>query len=228
MAIHYTRSEALLNTWSHAAGILLGAVTGTLLLMMCAGSGNSWAGTGVVLYLAGMLASYIASTVYHAMPERYSRTKERLRKLDHAAIYWHIAGSYSPLTLIALRQEGLWGWGLFVFIWSCALAGTVMSFRRLREHSNIETMCYIGMALACLWHSSRLLTTLVPPPYGGLWPRACSTSQAPCSTASTSAATCTAYSISSSSPAPFATSSPYGTCSCSMCNGDGNITTHNG
>lgn len=80
MAIHYTRSEALLNTWSHAAGILLGAVTGTLLLMMCAGSDNSWAGTGVVLYLAGMLASYIASTVYHAMPERYGRTKERLAR----------------------------------------------------------------------------------------------------------------------------------------------------
>lgn len=61
MSIHYTRSEALLNTWSHAAGILLGAVTGTLLLMMCAGSGNSWAGTGVVLYLAHsrqLLAAY--------------------------------------------------------------------------------------------------------------------------------------------------------------------------
>lgn len=141
MAIHYTRSEALLNTWSHAAGILLGAVTGTLLLMMCAGSDDGWAGTGVVLYLAGMLASYIASTLYHAMPECYCRLKERLRKLDHAAIYWHIAGSYSPLTLIALRHEGLWGWVLFVFIWSCALAGTMMSFRRLREHSNIETMC---------------------------------------------------------------------------------------
>lgn len=162
MSIHYTRSEALLNTWSHATGILLGAVTGTLLLMMCAGSDNSWAGTGVVLYLAGMLASYIASTVYHAMPERYGRTKERLRKLDHAAIYWHIAGSYSPLTLIALRQEGLWGWGLFVFIWSCALAGTVMSFRRLREHSNIETMCYIGMGLSVLVAFKPLIDNVSP------------------------------------------------------------------
>lgn len=162
MSIHYTRSEALLNTWSHAAGILLGAVTGTLLLMMCAGSDNSWAGTGVVLYLAGMLASYIASTVYHAMPERYSRAKERLRKLDHAAIYWHIAGSYSPLTLIALRQEGLWGWGLFVFIWSCALAGTIMSFRRLREHSNIETMCYIGMGLSVLVAFKPLIDNVSP------------------------------------------------------------------
>lgn len=162
MAIHYTRSEALLNTWSHAAGILLGAVTGTLLLMMCAGSDDGWAGTGVVLYLAGMLASYIASTLYHAMPECYCRLKERLRKLDHAAIYRHIAGSYSPLTLIALRHEGLWGWVLFVFIWSCALAGTMMSFRRLREHSNIETMCYIGMGISVLAAFRPLINSVSP------------------------------------------------------------------
>ena len=42
-----------------------------------------------------MLCSYIASTLYHALPA-WSVGKERLRKWDHAAIYWHIAGSYTP------------------------------------------------------------------------------------------------------------------------------------
>ena len=101
------------------------------------------------LYLFGMLASYAASTIYHTLPRR-SIWKERLRHWDHAAIYWHIAGSYSPLTLIALREQGYWGWSLFSFVWACAIAGTIVSFIKLKEHSNVETFCYVGMGLSVL------------------------------------------------------------------------------
>jgi len=149
VAIRYTRKEELWNSWSHAGGILLGAATAVVFAMICRGTGNAWVSLGVVLYLSGMMCSYIASTAYHAMPRR-SVWKTRLRKWDHAAIYWHIAGSYSPLTLVALRNEGYWGWGLFVFIWSCAIAGTVMSFIKLKEHSNAETLCFIGMGMSVL------------------------------------------------------------------------------
>ena len=96
-----------------------------------------------------MLSSYIASTVYHALPLR-SKWRERFRHWDHAAIYWHIAGSYSPLTLIALLTQGYWGWSLFAFVWLCAVAGTIVSFVKLQEHSNIETFCFIGMGLSVL------------------------------------------------------------------------------
>jgi hemolysin III len=137
------------NSLSHAAGILLGVVIGVIFLVICFRGNDPWARVGVILYLFGMLCSYIASTVYHAIRAQ-SKWKKRLRKFDHAAIYWHIAGSYSPLTLIALRQQGLWGWGFFIFIWLCAIAGTVMSFRRLKEHSNLETICFVGMGLSVL------------------------------------------------------------------------------
>ena len=91
----------------------------------------------------------MASTAYHALP-RHSKWKERLRKWDHAAIYWHIAGSYSPLTLIALRSQGYWGWSLFTFVWLCAIVGTAISFIKLKEHSNLETFCFVGMGLSVL------------------------------------------------------------------------------
>ena len=149
MSINYTHKEEMWNSLSHAAGILLGVVIGVIFLVICFRGNDPWARVGVILYLFGMLCSYIASTVYHAIRAQ-SKWKERLRKFDHAAIYWHIAGSYSPLTLIALRQQGLWGWGFFIFIWLCAIAGTVMSFRRLKEHSNLETICFVGMGLSVL------------------------------------------------------------------------------
>ena len=147
--IRYTRREELWNSWSHAAGIALGVIVGSIFLYMCYSGDNPWARVGVILYLFGMLASYVASTVYHAMPRR-SRWKERLRKWDHAAIYWHIAGSYSPITLVALRQEDYWGWSLFSFVWLCAIAGTIVSLVRLKEHSHLETFCFVGMGLSVL------------------------------------------------------------------------------
>ena len=149
MAIRYTRREELWNSWSHAGGIMLGVAAGVLLLWLASRGHSSWASLGVGLYLFGMLGSYIASTMYHALPRR-SVWKERLRRWDHAAIYWHIAGSYSPLTLIALRTAGYWGWGLFTFVWLCAIAGTIVSFVHLKEHSNLETFCFIGMGLSVL------------------------------------------------------------------------------
>ena len=157
--IRYTHKEELWNSWSHAGGIALGVIVGIIFLVMTITSHSSWASVGVALYLFGMLGSYIASTVYHALPLR-SKWRERFRRWDHAAIYWHIAGSYSPLTLVALRQEGYWGWSLFTFVWACALAGTIVSFIRLKEHSNVETICFVGMGLSVLVAFKPLIDTV--------------------------------------------------------------------
>ncbi len=161
MAIRYTHREELWNTWSHAAGIVLGVVTGGLMLWLTCRGDSHYARWGVALYLFGMLGSYVSSTAYHALPRR-SVWKERLRRWDHAAIYWHIAGSYSPLTLTALRSAGWWGWGLFVFVWLCAIAGTIVSLVRLKEHSNVETCCFVAMGLSVLVAFKPLLDTAGP------------------------------------------------------------------
>lgn len=171
MAIRYTKREEQWNAWSHAAGIALGVVVGINFLMLVSRHGidtdapsrtlSRLAAVGVVLYLFGMLASYIASTAYHSLPHS-SPWKGRLRRWDHAAIYWHIAGSYSPITLIAMRDAGLWGWGLFCFVWLCAIAGTVMSFINLKEHSHIETVCYVLMGLSVLVAFKPLMDCVSP------------------------------------------------------------------
>ena len=161
MKIFFSHKEELWNSWSHAGGVVLAAVMGVLFIVWCVSNGNDWGTIGVSLYLFGMLMSYLASTIYHALSAR-SKWKERLRKWDHAAIYWHIAGSYSPITLVALRTEGYWGWSLFVFVWLCALVGTVMSFRRLSDHSHLETACFVLMGLSVLVAFKPLLHTVSP------------------------------------------------------------------
>ena len=157
--IRYTHKEEIWNTFSHAGGILMGVVVGIIFLVMSIGAGSSWASIGVSLYLFGMLGSYIASTAYHALPLR-SKWRQRMRRWDHAAIYWHIAGSYSPLTLTALRTQGYWGWTLFSFVWLCAIVGTIVSFVRLKEHSHFETVCFVGMGLSVLIAFKPLIDTV--------------------------------------------------------------------
>lgn len=155
----YTTREESWNAWSHATGILLGIVCGIFFLRHTILTHQSWATFGVVLYMLGMLSSYVSSTVYHALPFS-SAWKMKVRKLDHAAIYWHIAGSYAPITLVALRNEGLWGWGLFTFVWLCAIVGTCSSFYKLKDHSNLETITFVGMGLSVLVAFKPLLNSV--------------------------------------------------------------------
>ena len=159
MKSFYTKKEEILNASSHGFGIIMGMVVGVIWIVLCIRHQNGWATFGISLYLFGMLGSYIASTLYHAWPAG-KPAKEKLRRWDHAAIYWHIAGSYSPLTLIAMWNEGLWGICLFVFIWTAALIGTFMSFRHLQEHSNMETICFVLMGLSVLVAFKPLVTNV--------------------------------------------------------------------
>ena len=147
--LFYTRNEERINSTSHAMGIIMGLSVCGIFLYRCYQSEDMWASLGVWLYLLGMVGSYLASTLYHAA-RHHNPLKKKLRQWDHAAIYWHIAGSYSPVTLTVLRDNGAWGWGLFTFVWTCAIIGTIASFRKLEEHSNIETLCFVIMGLSVL------------------------------------------------------------------------------
>jgi len=144
----YTISEEIANSLSHAIGIVLGIVAGFVLLNAAKNSDNSWATGCIIAYLFGMLASYITSTWYHG--STHEKRKSILRKYDHAAIYLHIAGTYVPFTLLVLRNEGWWGWTLFSFTAISAFAGVYLSFKKLKKHSNLETICYVLMGCSIL------------------------------------------------------------------------------
>ncbi|MEG1579913.1 MAG: hemolysin III family protein [Bacteroidaceae bacterium] len=148
--VFYTKREEQFNAWSHFGGIILGIVAGTLLLIQAWKLEGCLPFWSVILYVFGMLSSYFSSTFYHRT-RFHSKWRTRLRHIDHAAIYWHIAGSYSPILLIGLRNSGVWGWALFLFIWIFAFIGTIASFRKMEKHSNIETACFLimGLTLVC-------------------------------------------------------------------------------
>lgn len=148
----YTKSEEWANSISHGVGVVMGGAVCLWFLAKGYASGSPMAVFALWLYLFGVVSSYLASTFYHACSAQKVAQKARLRKFDHSAIYWHIAGSYSPITLIAMRDAGanVWAWVIFGFVWACAIVGTTVSFNKLKAHSYLETACYVLMGLSIL------------------------------------------------------------------------------
>ncbi len=153
----YDAREERANAITHALGIALGFVAGGYLLSLSTQSDNKYATLTVVVYLIGMLMSYFSSTFYHAC--KNAERKKLLRKFDHAAIYVHIAGTYTPLTVLIFMDKGYWGVSILSFVWLAAIVGFGLSFLKQKEHNYLETVCYVLMgccvfvAFKPLWDS---------------------------------------------------------------------------
>lgn len=163
----YTVEEERWNAISHLVGIVGGIIVcAVFIIRVIANGGDGWDLASVLLYMFGMLSSYTFSTLYHACPPD-NKWRRKLRKLDHAAIYWHIAGSYSPITLMAMRDTGYWGWGIFIFCWLCAIVGTGLSLYSLKKHNILETVCYVLMGLTILVATKQFYDAVALPVF--LW-----------------------------------------------------------
>ena len=101
-------SEELANSLSHGVGLICALVAMPILIIGAVKHGSTADVVANSVFGTTMVFLYLTSTWYHAVPE--GRFKDRLHKLDHAAIYLLISGSYTPFTLGVLR--GTWGWTL--------------------------------------------------------------------------------------------------------------------
>ena len=141
-----TLGEEVANAVSHGIGLLLAVASLPVLVQFSARHGGSASVIAASLFSATMILLYLVSTLYHALPA--GRVKVWLNRMDHAAIYVFIAGSYMPWLLGALR--GPWGWTLLAIIWSAAALGvTAKLFNRLR-HPLWSTGLYVAMGWVAL------------------------------------------------------------------------------
>lgn len=123
-----TRAEEFANSISHGVGLLAALVGAPVLIASTVRSGSSANIVGAVVFALSMVLMYLNSSLYHLMPQ--GRVKQIFRKLDHAAIFLLIAGTYTPFTLGVL--SGTLGWTLFGLVWGIAGLGLLlMQFDRL-------------------------------------------------------------------------------------------------
>ncbi len=141
-----TPGEEIANAVSHGMALLLALAALPVLVVRAAGEGSAADIVAASLYGASMILLYGVSTLYHALPA--GRGKAWFQRLDHAAIYVFIAGSYMPFLLGALR--GGWGWSLFGVVWGAAVLGVVAKLFSLLQHPVWSTALYLAMGWVAL------------------------------------------------------------------------------
>ncbi len=140
--------EEKANYLTHGFGVLMSVVAIVMLLHRAVAADNGWAIVAYSIFGFGMLACMLSSTIYHYVQQ--PKAKAFLRHYDHANIYVLIAATYSPFTLILLRNVGLWGWGLFGLIWLIAFVGIGFNFRTLKANNHFKTTSYVLMGMCVL------------------------------------------------------------------------------
>lgn len=133
-------AEEIANVVSHGIGLV--AVLGATPFLIAAAWRHGAVGSilGAALFAGSAALLYLASTLYHAAP---ARRKGFFRMLDHLAIFFLIAGTYTPFALGPLK--GTFGLTMFALVWLLAFVGVLFKvFARFR-FPYVSTAMYIGM-----------------------------------------------------------------------------------
>ena len=148
----YLRADAAI----HALGLVLGVVGAVAILIVAARSSQPGQVGPILVYVAGLLAMLSCSAAYNlrlASPRR-----DWLRRLDHAAIFVMIAGTYTPLTLLKLREP--WSSGLTAVMWAAASLGIAAKFLQPRRIEQISVLLYLLMGWIGLFAIDELLASV--------------------------------------------------------------------
>lgn len=133
--------EEAANAVTHGLGLALSLVGFVFLVVIASFNGDLWHYASAVIYGTSLVTLYAASTFYHlAISET---AKKKLQLIDHCCIYLLIAGSYTPFTMIVLR-DGV-GSYLFVFAWAFAAVGILMKVFMKIKSGPMSALTYLLM-----------------------------------------------------------------------------------
>ncbi|RAI61125.1 PAQR family membrane homeostasis protein TrhA [Roseicella frigidaeris] len=151
-----SRAEYAADAAVHVVGLLAGGLACLGLALTAADGGRPAAALG--LYAGGLLAMLGCSALYNlARPGQWRRI---LQRLDHAAIFLMIAGTYTPVALLAIG--GGWGWALFATVWTGALTGAALKLLAPARIERAAILLYLLLGWVGLLAMGPLLQSLPP------------------------------------------------------------------
>lgn len=158
----YSHGEEVMNMVTHIVGGVLGIAALGLCLHRTVPGGSAIAIVSAIVYGVCMITLYTMSSVYHGL--KPGMAKKVMQVIDHCTIYLLIAGSYTPVALVAIRSVSpVIGWGLFLFEWALAIIAVVLTAIDLKKYNVFSMICYIGMGWAVLPFLKLTLVALTKP-----------------------------------------------------------------
>lgn len=122
MKQYFSAEEERANAISHGIGAALSILGLVYLLIAAAAKGTAWHVVSFSIYGASLFTLYLSSSMTHGLPE--SKLKQVFYFMDRIAIYFLIAGTYTPIALTFLRGHG--GWLIFGLEWAFAILGVLL------------------------------------------------------------------------------------------------------
>ena len=157
-----SQKEEIASAITHGIGVGLSIWALVLLVMKAVDHGNVYHVVSFTIFGSALITVYLTSTLFHAIRAR--RVKKFFNLMDHAAIYFLIAGTYTPITLGPLR--GPWGWSIFGVIWGLAVAGIIFKVFFIGKYRTLSAILYVAMGWAIIVAVKPLLDAM---PENGLW-----------------------------------------------------------
>jgi hemolysin III len=149
---------------THFIGTLMAILSATPLLIKAAHQPSKVHIISLSIFILSMILLYTASTVYHTFGKTI-KVHRRLKKLDHMAIYILIAGTYTPICLIALG--GKTGIIMLVLIWTLAVIGLIVTSFWVHCPKWFSSIIYIAMGWTCVLAFTQIINSL--PAAGFRW-----------------------------------------------------------
>ena len=143
------------NSLTHWGGAILALIG--LIALLIVGGGTPARIISLLVYGLSLIFLFSASATYHMVRVK-EKALEIFRKIDHAAIYFLIAGTYTPFCVNAF--SGFWKGGMLSIIWSLALIGIIVKVFYIRAPRWLNAGIYLVMGWLCLAAIGQMLAVL--------------------------------------------------------------------
>ena len=150
---------------THFIAVILVLIAAIPLLIKAAREPDHLHMIALSVFILSMMLLYMASTIYHSL-DISDKANRRLRKVDHMMIFVLIAGSYTPICLLALK--GNTGKFLCILVWAVALVGILIRALWINCPKWFSSVIYIGMGWLCVLAFSQIFHALSRPAFGWL------------------------------------------------------------
>ena len=157
----YTKGEEIFNMVTHIVGGALGAAALVLCVVFSFIEWDAYKIVGSFIYGFSVVMLYTVSSIYHGITPKADTAKKVMQIIDHCMIFILIAGTYTPITLGAMRQinEPL-AWVVFGFVWGASALGITLNAIDIKKYKKFSMICYLVIGWCAIFTLKSLIEAI--------------------------------------------------------------------
>ena len=158
----YCKGEEIMNMVTHICGGGLAVIGSIFCIAAACRLGGACNILGALIYCVAMIGVYTMSSIYHGL--RAGTAKKVMQVIDHCAIYFLIAGTYTPIMITGfLPTFPKIGWGLLLMQWSLTALAVTLTAIDLKKYKVFSMICYIFMGWGIIFFLPQAMQVMTKP-----------------------------------------------------------------